>query len=365
LIPPRVLLAGGGTGGHLFPALSIAQELDQRSVAVIFVGTRHGIEARTIPETGFPIEYLWLSGFQRGRLLANLLLPIKVVVSFLQSFAILFRYRPEAALGTGGYVCGPILLAATLCGIPFFLQEQNSYPGVTTRLLARRARGVFLNFKEAAERLPHPERCSQVGNPVRMEFAFLDRLESIKKLELNPELPTLLIFGGSQGARKINQGLREALPELGKLCNVIWSRGNFDKDEITSWVGPGKLLVNAFISDMATVYAASDLAICRSGAMTLSELSASGLPAILVPYPHAAADHQKYNALSFVKSGGALMIEDKDFSGKILLQEVSALFSDRKRLETMRHSLQVIPKHNPASIIADTILKNLKGNSNV
>ncbi|MCX6640479.1 MAG: undecaprenyldiphospho-muramoylpentapeptide beta-N-acetylglucosaminyltransferase [bacterium] len=361
MIPTRILLAGGGTGGHLFPALSVAEALDRKGAALVFVGTHHGIEARIIPDKGFPIEFLWLSGFQRRKLLSNLLLPLKVIAALAQSFAILRRYRPRAALGTGGYVCGPILLAATLCRIPFFLQEQNSYPGVTTRLLSRFAKGIFLNFPEAANHLTQPGKCRHVGNPVRIAFKELDRQTAVVKWGLNANLPTVLAFGGSQGAMRINTAVREALPELSSICNLIWSSGDKDNRDITGWSGPGVLVKKPFIEEMSSAYAAADLAICRSGAMTLSELAAAGVPAILIPYPFAAGDHQRHNAAAFVQAGGALMIEDNELTGARLCREIESLLKDRGRLETMRAAQRAIPRQDAADIIATALLEAAKG----
>ena len=353
----RILLAGGGTGGHLFPALAIAEILRSRGAEVLFVGTRTGVEARILPEKDFPLECLWLSGFNRRRIVANLLLPIKILVSLMQSVAILRRFRPRAALGTGGYVCGPILLMAVMSRVPLFLQEQNSYPGVTTRILAPFASKIFLNFEEAASYLPKRAKWLQVGNPVRTGFAKVDRQEAIAKWGLEPSLPTLLVFGGSQGALQINRAVHEILPELGKLCNLIWSRGSKDTSEPSGWSGLGNLIVKPFIEDMPHAYSAADLAVCRSGAMTLSELQVASLPAILVPYPYAAGDHQRHNARAFSRQGGALVIENRELNGERLFSEVQSLFDRKENLEKMRRALADLPHQDTAKIIADEILK--------
>jgi UDP-N-acetylglucosamine--N-acetylmuramyl-(pentapeptide) pyrophosphoryl-undecaprenol N-acetylglucosamine transferase len=353
----RVLIAGGGTGGHLFPALAVASELKKRGADILFVGTRAGVEARIVPQHGYPMEFINVAGFRRGRIFSNLAFPGKVAASLLQSRRIIKAFRPQVALGTGGYVCGPVLLMAKLGGVPFMLQEQNSYPGVTTRILSRWARRVFLNFEEAGKYFPKGTRTQQVGNPVRPGFSSLDRTAAIQAWGLDPDLPTLFVFGGSQGAQSLNRAVSQVLGDLSRICNLIWSRGQQDQSSIEAWTGSGVLVVRPFIDDMPSAYAASDLAVCRSGAMTLSELQASALPAILVPFPHAAADHQKYNALSFTARGGALMIEDREFEGKRLLQEVGRLFADRGKLEMMRKALAVIPKQDAAGIIAEEVLK--------
>ncbi len=357
----RVLLAGGGTGGHLYPALAIAEELRNKGAEIRFVGTARGLEARVVADRGFPLDVIWLAGFHRRRYLVNLLLPLKMIVSLWQSFRILRRFHPQAALGTGGYVCGPVLLIAALLRIPVFLQEQNSYPGVTTRLLARFSKEVFLNFREAASYLPAKTRWRHVGNPVRPQIAQKRRDAAVAKWGLNPQLPTLLVFGGSQGAMSINRAVALALPKLGEVCNVIWSRGFLDQSEPAGWRGPGVLVVKPYIDDMPSAYAAADLAVCRSGAMTLSELQAAALPAILVPYPYAAGDHQKHNAETFARTGGARIIDNWDLSGEKLFAAVTELLRDRAELDRMKQALKKIPRHNAAEIIADEIMRVAAG----
>lgn len=354
---PRILLAGGGTGGHLFPALAVAEVLRDKGSDVLFVGTRSGLEARVLPEKGFRLECLWLSGFNRRRILSNLLLPAKIPVSFIQSFRILSSFRPQVALGTGGYVCGPILVAASICRVPVVLQEQNSFPGITTRWLARLSGEVYLNFEEAASYLPPRTRWRQLGNPVRSGFTRLDRQLASERWGLNPSLPTLLVFGGSQGAMSVNRAVAEILPRLSPICNLIWSRGRLDTSQPSGWSGPGVLVVKPFIDDMSSAYAAADLAICRSGALTLSELQSARLPAILVPYPYAAGDHQKHNALAFAKRGGAVVIENRELNAQKLFEEITSLLGTCERLDSMRKSLAAQPAEDAAATIADDLLR--------
>jgi len=357
----KIIIAGGGTGGHLFPALAVADELRKRGAEVMFAGTRRGIEARIIPTRKYPIEYIWLSGFSRRRVLTNLLFPLKVMTSLLQSVWILLKFRPQAALGTGGYVCGPVLFGAVLLRIPIFLQEQNSFPGITTRLLAKFAKKVFLNFEEAVSHLSPGLNWQQVGNPVRVGFGDLNRQEAVKFWKLNPDLPTLLVFGGSQGAISINRVITESLPSLSQKCNLIWSRGQQDTSRPIGWEGSGVLVEKPFIEDMSMAYAASDLAVCRSGAMTLSELQAVKLPAILIPYQYAAGDHQRHNAESYCKSGGAEMIQNDDLSEEVLFDHILALLGDSERLNRMCTALSELPESDAAAIIADELLRVSEG----
>lgn len=353
----RVLIAGGGTGGHLYPGLAVAEGLRQCGAEVLFVGTKNGVEAKIVPQHDFDIEFLWLSGFHRRKVLSNLLFPFKVVTSLAQSWNIISRFNPRAALGTGGYVCGPILRMASLRRIPIFLQEQNSYPGVTTRLLARSATRVFLNFQEAARHLPEAINWMHIGNPVRTEFKQIDRAAAVQKWELNSELQTLLVFGGSQGAISINNAIAEKLADLSKICNLIWSRGYQDQTEPEGWEGPGKLIARPYIDDMPSAYGAADLAICRSGAMTLSELQVSQVPALLIPYPYAAGDHQRYNAEVYASNGGAEVLLHKELNTAILYDKILTLLQDTQKLAAMKDALGTMPRQNAAELIADELIR--------
>lgn len=366
-----MLIAGGGTGGHLFPALAAADALRRRGAEILFIGTRAGIEARVVPQRGFPIEFIPVAGFKRRRIAANLLFPVKAVASFLASIGILRAWRPQAALGTGGYVCGPVLMAAVMKKIPIFLQEQNSYPGVTTRLLARFARTIYLNFAEASDHLPGGAKTRHVGNPVRTDLyvaAGADdrharKAAAVRKWGLNSEMPTLLIFGGSQGARSLNRAAAEKLSKWGEICNLIWGYGKYDVPDLSAWQGPGRLAAHAFIDDMPSAYAAADLAVCRSGAMTLSELQAAALPAILIPFPHAAGDHQRRNAIAYAHSGGALVLQDRELSGDRLWTEVRRLLSDTEKLESMRRAQAKPLREDAAAVIAEEILAFIREKS--
>ncbi|TKJ41489.1 undecaprenyldiphospho-muramoylpentapeptide beta-N-acetylglucosaminyltransferase [candidate division LCP-89 bacterium B3_LCP] len=356
---PRVLIVGGGTGGHLFPALAVADKLSEKGAQIIFAGTRAGIEAKLVPARGYSLKFLWLSGFKRNRIISNLLLPLKVLISLVQSLAIIWKFQPQAALGTGGYTCGPLLLIASLYRIPVFLQEQNSFPGVTTRMLARFARRVFLNFPEASEFLPKRTRWSQSGNPVRADIDQISREDALSKWGLDPSLPILLVFGGSQGAASINRAVNECLEELSAMCNLIWGHGSRDQKEVDSWTGKGKLIEKSFIEDMPSAYAAADLAICRSGAMTLSELQVANVPALLIPYPYAAGDHQMHNAIAYSKKGGAVVIPDAELNGTKLIAEVKNLLNNPEELKNMRSALSGIQSINASEMIAEEIIDSI------
>lgn len=359
----RFVIAGGGTGGHIFPALAIAEGLRElhKDVQIRFVGTKGGMEARVIPEHGEALETIWISGFARKRLLKNLLLPIKLLISLWQSRQFLRSFQPHVVVGTGGYVMGPVLYAAQHMGIPTVLQEQNSLPGVTTQRLAKRAVLICAGFPDVATRLSE-SRVEFTGNPVRT-------LNSANTGARDPEFDldnrrrTLFAFGGSLGARSINQAIATALPEILQHYNLIWQTGksglpaHADANLIAQATASNQLRVLEFVGNMPAAYRVSSLAICRAGAMTLSELFLVGLPAILIPFPFAAEDHQSKNAERVAAAGGARIIADGEFSGDILLSVLNQVMNDASTLAQMSAGMKTLAKPDAARHIAERILE--------
>jgi UDP-N-acetylglucosamine--N-acetylmuramyl-(pentapeptide) pyrophosphoryl-undecaprenol N-acetylglucosamine transferase len=361
----RVIIAGGGTGGHLFPAIAIhealAASLKERKLRAVFIGTRRGLEARLLPKLGLPIRYLCISGFVGKSPLRKLLSLAQIAISFFQSLAVLVSFRPHVVVGTGGFAAGPILACAQLLGIPTMLQEQNAFPGVTTRLLARRARRVCVHFPETNARLPHPERVHVTGNPVRHFFVKVEREQARNFWELDSKRPVLLVFGGSLGARSINNALADAIPRILEKSNVIWQTGRMgvpekaDRPFCDEMLASHRLVVREFIDEMPMAYGAANLALCRAGAMTLSELALVGLPAILIPFPFAAHQHQDWNARAYESAGAALRIGDAELNGESLCQTVLPLLNETERLNQMKAAMQTLAKPNAAEDIAKMI----------
>lgn len=324
--PIRVVFAGGGTGGHLFPALAIAGELRamEPDAAILFVGTKRKIEARIVPEQGFRFRTIWISGFHRSLRVGNLLFPVKVIVAMIQAFSILNKFRPDVVVGTGGYVSGPMLFAATLKGIPTLIQEQNSYPGETTRFLAKRADEVHITFEESRRHLPKRGGIFLSGNPTRGSLDHVDAEAALGYFGFSndPSMKTLLVFGGSLGAASINRSLERNLDELLRNgIRVIWQTGADDAAAAAGCRarhGAQRLWVGAFIDKMEYAYAASTLVLCRAGATTIAELTRLGKPAVLVPYPRAAANHQAENARTLVDAGAAVMVEDRAIGDQLV-----------------------------------------------
>ncbi|NTW73354.1 MAG: undecaprenyldiphospho-muramoylpentapeptide beta-N-acetylglucosaminyltransferase [Chlorobiaceae bacterium] len=337
----NVLFAGGGTGGHLYPGVAIVAELrkiDPRTV-VSFAGTASGIEATEVPRLGYRLHLLPSRGLKRGRSLRDLFDNIGVLVGFVstvsQSMALIRRENPDVVVGTGGYVSAPVLLAAQLMGRRTLIQEQNAFPGLTTRLLARMATELHLSFEESRKFFGRHRRMFVTGNPAR-SFLPMDAGEARRGFGLDPSLPTLLVFGGSRGARSINNGVLGFVPALEGKVNLIWQTGSLDFQRIREALGSSKFLwVAPYIEEMGPAYAAADLVVCRAGASTLAELTNLGKPSILVPYPYAAADHQRHNAMAMVRAGAALMIEDSAFGAQGTLNSVLDTIADRGALESM------------------------------
>jgi len=331
----RLLLAGGGTGGHLFPAVVLAErhlELEP-AAEVLFVGTERGLEARVLPQLQLPLQTIDIAGFVGKGVLTKLALIPKLWTSLRQSLRILDRFNPDVVIGVGGYASGPVLLAAKRRGVPFMIHEQNATPGLTNRLLSRWADRICLSFAAAAERfggLP----TEVTGNPVRREF------ETCPGLKLT-ERPQLLIFGGSHGARAINQAVLKALPRLQgwqDRLQILHQTGQGELQqvrEVYAAAGWNTARVTAFIEDMPSAYANAELVICRAGATTIAELTSAGRPALLVPYPHAAGDHQTANARALADKGAALLLPQDELNGESLAKQIDSLLHDPERLLRM------------------------------
>ncbi len=337
----NVLFAGGGTGGHLYPGIAMASELQRAvpGVSVSFAGTASGIEATEVPRLGYRLHLLPSRGLKRGRSPKELLANVGVLAGFvsavLQSMSLIRRERPSVVVGTGGYVSAPVLLAAQLMGRRTLIQEQNAFPGLTTRLLAQRATELHLSFEESRRFFKRREGLFVTGNPAR-PFDPMDPAEARRRFGLDPARPTLLVFGGSRGARSINNALLAFAPKLAGKVNLIWQTGSLDFPRIDKEVkASGSLWVAPYIEEMGPAYAAADLVVCRAGASTLAELTNLGKPSILVPYPYAAADHQRHNALALVRAGASLMIEDDRFGGEEALRTIMATLDDREALGRM------------------------------
>ncbi|OHB33873.1 MAG: undecaprenyldiphospho-muramoylpentapeptide beta-N-acetylglucosaminyltransferase [Desulfuromonadaceae bacterium GWC2_58_13] len=327
----KMLLAGGGTGGHLFPAVALAQRLlaAEPESKVLFVGTRRGIEAKVLPELGLPLATIDISGLVGKKLVGKLIMGPQLIRSLVQSLRILHKFQPDVVVGVGGYASGPVLLAARLRGYPTLIHEQNAAPGLTNRLLGRWVDRVCTSFSEMDCGFKR-SRTVLTGNPLRSGMDDCPPVPS--------GTPRLLVFGGSRGARAINDAVVAMLPDLARFKEQLaihHQTGAEDLERIRQGyreAGWEAAEVVPFIDDMAAAYARSHLVICRAGATTLAELTACGRPAILIPYPYAAADHQTANAQSLASRGAALMLPQSDLTPALLARLVGDLLDDRERL---------------------------------
>jgi UDP-N-acetylglucosamine--N-acetylmuramyl-(pentapeptide) pyrophosphoryl-undecaprenol N-acetylglucosamine transferase len=356
----KILIAAGGTGGHLFPAISIAEQIKQiePGVEFLFVGAKGKIEERAVPEHGYPFRPIWISGFARGLRAKNILVPLKILVAVMQSIALIRNFKPHAVVGTGGFVTGPVLYAAGLLDVPTLIQEQNIMPGFTTRRLARRVNEVHVGFEGTIRFLKSARNVKVSGNPTRDALGVFKREKGVEFFHLDPPKKTLLVFGGSLGASSINRAVLGFAEELcRKGFQLIWQTGERDyekiKSDLTSFSG---VCIEKFIEKMEYAYAAADLVVCRAGAITLAELTRVGRAAVLVPYPHGAAGHQLLNARTLVDAGGAALVLDHELVPALKGTVFELLQDDRRREEMARRSRSV-GKPDAAKTIADAVLR--------
>ncbi|MFQ5803757.1 MAG: undecaprenyldiphospho-muramoylpentapeptide beta-N-acetylglucosaminyltransferase [Candidatus Methylomirabilales bacterium] len=354
----KVVLAGGGTGGHVFPALALARELRARDIEVLMVGTARGLEAAAFPAEGFSLETIRVEGLTgkgiRDQARSLALLPRALT----RALWLLGRHRPRVVVGVGGYAAGPVSLSAVLRRIPLLIHEQNFAPGLTNRVLARVANTVAVSFGESSSYFRRDVVVT--GNPIRREILEADRRKGLEAFHLEPGKVTVLLFGGSQGARRINRAIEEALPDLTRLrdqLQFIHATGERDHSGVEegyrAWKGVARVL--PFIEEMALAYAAADLVVCRSGATTIAEITALGKPALLIPYPFATNDHQRGNAEELVRVGGARLILDRDLTGYRLALELQELLDDSTALAAMGRAARGLGRPQAASHLADLV----------
>ena len=348
----RIAIAGGGTGGHLYPGLAIADFFRDAypDCEIIFIGTRRGIEYRVVPDSGYQLYLLPVRGILRKFSLQNLFVPFRLIASLINSFLILRRFKPHIVIGTGGYVAGPPLMVAKFLGIATAIQEQNSYPGLVNRQMGNKVDLVFSAFAEAEKYLAGPRQFYLTGNPVRIQKSQDMRAQALEKYDLQENKTTLLVFGGSQGARKINETFAAVLPRLlqNSDLQVIWIVGPASAKQ---WQPlqekfPAQLRVPGYVENMALVYSITDLAVCRSGAMTISELTLFGIPALFIPFPFATADHQTKNARSLVEAGAEILVHEKELTADILLKQITELLVDDAKRMVMKDKTRKLARPN-------------------
>lgn len=355
----KILIAGGGTGGHLMPALALARVASELGHEVVLVGARRGIEARILPRHPFRFHLLPIEPLYRRQWWRNVLLPLVWLRATRATDRVLRQEQPAIVIGTGGYAAGPVVLRAQHAGIPTVLQEQNAFPGLTTRWLARRARQVYLGFPEARLKLS-PGPATQVfvfGNPITPPGR-VDAHAARAELGVSAGNHTVFVVGGSQGARALNETVARALGR-GLLAdvNLLWGTGTAHEEQYASLAVPGRVVVRGFFDPIATAYAAADLVVARAGAMTVAELCAWGKPSILVPLPTAAADHQTFNARALANAGASVLMLESELAAEPFAKTVTSLAHDQARLAELGRSAQKRGHPNAARTIMSKVLE--------
>lgn len=355
----KILISGGGTGGHIFPALSIANALKRRlNCDILFVGADNRMEMEKVPAAGYEIIGLPVAGFNRKNLLKNFSVLKKLYTSISKARKIVKDFKPDIAIGVGGYCSGPTLKAAQKAGVPTLIQEQNSYAGVTNKLLAKKADKICVAY-DGMERFFPADRIIKTGNPVRKDLIDkkIDKAAARESFGLNPDRPTLLVVGGSLGALTLNESMEARLHDLiDRGIQVIWQTGkNFgDRGPVAAKNLKGAV-VTQFISDMASAYAAADLVVSRAGASSISELENLDKPCILVPSPNVAEDHQTKNAMALVDRDAAVMVTDGEAREK-LVDTVIGLIEDKKKLQEMSANISALATTGSDDRIADEVI---------
>ncbi len=358
-----MIIAGGGTGGHIFPAIAIAHALQQRdpSIQILFVGARGKMEMEKVPEAGYEIKGLDIAGFNRSSLIKNITLPFKLIKSFFQVRKIFQSFRPDAVIGVGGYSTFPVLRYAQSKGIPTFIHESNSFAGKANIMLGKNATKVF-TATDGMERFFPAEKILVTGNPVRQAIGAMNtgREQALQYFSLSPDKFTVLVVGGSLGARSINEAVIAHIEDLLKAgLQVIWQTGKtLSKEAMEIAVEHREVWANPFITEMQYAYAAADMIVARAGAMTVAEICVAKKPVIFVPYPFASEDHQTVNALQLVNKGAAWMVKDSDAKDQVV-EKVIALSKDAATRRYMSETLAGLSVTDADKRVANEILKTI------
>jgi len=364
----KVIISGGGTGGHIYPGISLACEIKGRNINndILFVGTERGLESKLIPREGFEIIKIKAQGIKRKICFENLTAIVIFLISLFQSYKILKNYKPDIVIGTGGYVSGSVVLMAAILGIPTFVHEQNVIPGITNKFLSRITRATFLSFNQSKEYFNSKAKLIFTGNPLRFKNIKQGTDKDYKKFNLDSSRKTILVLGGSKGAASINRAVLGGINLTKEVIKNGWQvlliSGQDDYDSVKKMVKENHKIfsVESYLHDIEKAYSLADLIICRAGATTLAEIAAYGLPAILIPYPYATHNHQEVNARIFTREGAAILILEKDLSDKKLAQVLLDIVKDKNRLEMMARKSKELGNENSAKKIVDYISDYIK-----
>lgn len=365
----RAIIAAAGTGGHINPGIAIANKIMEKepSSEIIFIGTGRGLEKDLVPRAGFELKTINAHGIERKLTLQNIKNLYATYKSIKVAKNIIEEFKPDVLIGTGGYICVPTVLAAKKMGIPVVLHESNAYPGVAVKLFKNKADKILVGFKEAKERLDNKENVVVTGNPIKLQkknFTNLEREKIIHEIGLNDKKPVVLVFGGSQGAQSINRSMTEIIVnKKNKGYQIIWAAGPEQYDKIKQKLREVHVNIDKiedvkivpYIYNMEEIMNVADLLVCRSGAMTITEVAMLGKPAIFIPYPYATENHQEYNARVLEKVGAAKIILDKDLNSEILSQMLRKIVNDDKKMKEMGNAALNVAMPNVLNKIYEEI----------
>lgn len=356
----KIIISGGGTGGHIFPAIAIANAIKKRhsDADILFVGANGRMEMAKVPQAGYPIKGLNIAGLQRGSIFKNFFLPFKVLNSVIAAKRIIDDFKPNVAVGVGGYASAPLLFAASLSGLPTVIQEQNSFAGITNKILSRWAKKICVAYDRMEKVFP-AKKIIKTGNPVRENISHskIDKKEALAKFGLRADKPVVLIIGGSLGARTINQSVEATFDKVAENnVQLLWQTGKIYFDDYQHFAQKNsEVKVLQFIDDMDAAYSAADIIISRAGALSIAELQIVGKPVILVPSPNVAEDHQTHNAMALVKQNAAILIKDNEAKFNLIPAAIDLLKNEvlKSQLSTNIHKMAIT---NAAERIVDEIL---------
>lgn len=363
----KIVIAGGGTAGHINPGLAIAKyirEMDNKA-EILFIGTKRGMETTLVPREGFEIKYIKVKGFKRKISLDTFVTIKELFQGIREARKIIREFKPDIVIGTGGYVCGPVVFIASRMKIPTLIHEQNAFPGATNRILSRFTDTVAISFKESENYFKAAKKLVYTGNPVRGEILKADRASSRNKLNIHNDEPLIVVVGGSLGAERINNIVAEMLKKYldHSKFKMIFATGNNQYDnvrQLLSGIDLKNIDVVPYIYDAANVYAAADIIVCRAGAITCSELTALGIPAIMIPSPNVVANHQEYNARSLERNGAAVVILEKDLNEDVLYNQITNLLKDRNALNKMALNSKKSGITNAAEMLYNLVKDSLR-----
>lgn len=367
----RVLFAGGGTGGHINPAISIADYAAKhdKDFKALFVGTKEGLETKLVPKAGYDIEYIEIQGFDRKHLLRNFGTVRKLISSRIKCKKIIKRFKPDCIVCTGGYVSGPVAMASKSTGVPSLIHEQNVYPGMTVKGSANYVTYLALSFEETVNHMQHKEKCVVTGNPIRSEILNTDKENAREKLGVKK--PFILIFGGSLGADRINDTVIDILDRISQdnKIEILFGTGDRNYEKIMKKIKDkgihitDNIKIVSYIDNMAECMAAADVVVSRAGAITVSEIAALGKPSILIPSPNVVRNHQEQNAREFEKKNAAVVITENELTADVLYDKIMSMVNDKKYLKDMSKNLKPLAKTDALEKIYSLMIKVAKGDT--